>query len=186
MLRVIKAYNFAILSHPTLVNSLTGGGLAFTGDVFCQSYLEGPSPPTLSWPRALSMTAFGAFYSGGICVRVFSIYPGITPAVFKGSAFKSGAWASMLDNFVHVPLLYTPAFYAITISVREFSKRFLSSSDGPEEDVPCLIVQTMKEKYKETVVMCWAMWIPLQTVTFSIGESQSLSPFGVEKKGARC
>ena len=176
MLRLITAYNTLLLSRPTLINFLSGGTLALAGDVVCQRYLEGTGPcgsesppPQISWPRALSMTAFGSLYSGGVCVRVFALYPSLTPRIFETTAVRRGAWASFLDNFVHVPVLYTPGFYAITVAVREYAGG--GGGGGVEGgELLGLIWKTLEEKYKETVVTCWAMWIPLQTVTFSVGE----------------
>ena len=49
MLSLVNRYNTLILNHPTSVNFLSGGLLAFSGDVLCQKALE--AKDQVSWPR---------------------------------------------------------------------------------------------------------------------------------------
>ncbi|GMI16044.1 hypothetical protein TrLO_g1419 [Triparma laevis f. longispina] len=125
-IRLIQSYNILLQKHPTPVNFITGGTLGFVGDVICQVGLEGKkldksSSEFIDIRRSLSLSIFGSFYSGGICVRLYSLYPHLTPSFAKSRQLFKGMWASGMDNFIHVPFCYTPMFYFITDGIKGVS-----------------------------------------------------------------
>mmetsp|Transcript_4289 Transcript_4289/g.3490 ORF Transcript_4289/g.3490 Transcript_4289/m.3490 type:complete len:134 (+) Transcript_4289:290-691(+) len=61
---------------------------------------------------------------------------------------------SLVDNFIHVPILYTPAFYLTIGILQEHSLKET--------------IDTMLREYWPTLTLCWGMWIPLQAINFSI------------------
>ena len=67
---------------------------------------------------------------------------------------RCGLACSALDNFVHVPIVYTPAFYFFTGLLR---------GDGWEETM-----KVLRKCAVPSISACWVMWIPYQTVNFSV------------------
>merc|ERR1719215_1643330 len=71
----------------------------------------------------------------------------------KNSIVLNGAVVTALDNFLHVPFVYIPAYYMSTGFMRGF---------GAEASA-----QVLRDSWVETVGSCWLFWIPAQYVIFS-------------------
>jgi len=106
-------------------------------------------------PKAPSLAGYSGVYIGGVCGRIYSLYPRVAKWMFgaKMTPRIEGAVSTCLDNFVHVPLLYIPAFYTATGILR---------GEGSEA-----AFETLQGSWGETVVSCWGFWIPAQYVIFS-------------------
>jgi len=105
-------YNRHQAASPYLTNFVTGGILGGTGDIICQKSFNDENTP-FDYQRFASMLTFGAVYSGGFSTLVYSSYSRF-PKFLINTPAKMGLTCTLVDNFLHVPLLYTPAFYVMT------------------------------------------------------------------------
>ena len=110
---LFKRYSQLQSASPYTTNFFTGGFLGASGDVICQTFLSDSPDSPYDLQRLLAMSTFGAFYSGAFSTLVYRSYSRL-PAVLIDSKMKMGISCSLIDNFVHVPVLYTPAFYLVT------------------------------------------------------------------------
>ena len=105
--------------------------------------------------RTCAFAAFTGLYIGGACTALYSTYPRIAKWVLsKPSAKAVGAVSTLLDNFVHVPFFYMPAFYIGTCTLR-----------GEDWSTT---KQCLDANWLESVTSCWAFWIPAQFAIFSV------------------
>ncbi|EOD31603.1 hypothetical protein EMIHUDRAFT_231804 [Emiliania huxleyi CCMP1516] len=106
--------------------------------------------------RLLAVTSFSSFYTGIIATLCYeTIYPRLAAiAVPTQSAMVRGIFSSGVDNFLHVPFLYMPVFYFWTCIARG------GSLEGAKRD--------LERNWRESVVSCWAIWIPAQTANFTV------------------
>jgi len=128
--------------------------LGFLGDVVCQVAVEKRVAADFDFKRCFAMTTFGAAYQGGICYMLYSYYRRILPVWAMKTPLREGLGSTFIDNFVHVPLLYTPVFFWLTGALRGFEQDEISKQ--------------MNGKYVESVKACWVMWVPLQMGNFSM------------------
>jgi hypothetical protein len=70
------------------------------------------------------------------------------PKPFLSTQLRTGLSCSLIDNFVHVPLLYTPAFYALTGLMQG---RTMAEA-----------TETFNQGYLTSLTSCWMMWVPVQ------------------------
>merc|ERR1719512_99299 len=103
-------------------------GVAITisafGDVVCQ-YLENRHAAgadgkevAIDPRRTAAFAVTNGCYTGGICNFIFSKYPALCKqfVVAVGTTFTPrlfGTWCTIVDNFLHVPILYTPAIFIV-------------------------------------------------------------------------
>ena len=147
-------YNKILKTKPIFVNTSVGFILGFTGDIICQT-IESPqsSQSSQSPQRLLSITSFSGIYHGIVNPLIYKTYYKIIPNKIIKTPLQFGITCSLLDNFVHVPFLYTPSFFISTSLIQN------KSIDTGWE--------LMKEKYIPSLTACWALWVPLQIVNFS-------------------
>ncbi|GMH72435.1 hypothetical protein TrRE_jg5552 [Triparma retinervis] len=109
---------------------------------------------TFDYQRCLSMMTFGGIYNGFINLYVYNLYSLYFPPLLRSTPALFGISATLVDNFLHVPLFYTPGFYYITGLVQ---------GQRPRE-----INATLGNGYLESMVTCWAVWVPVQYVNFAL------------------
>lgn len=143
-----------LAERPATANLITGASLGLVGDIICQKWLEGVSNDKFDVRRSFSMICFGGFYGGGVSFRLYNLYPKILPSWFMKTPLREGVASSLIDNFLHVPFLYTPAFFLTTGLLQGAT---LDDS-----------VTTMRSGFWPSIMACWVMWIPLQAFNFSI------------------
>lgn len=122
----------------------------------------------IDWKRNAAFATFGFFYLGGIQYALYvPIFGRLFPhaAAFAAKPVREKArdvkgMASLmgqlfLDQFVHHPFVYFPAFYAT---------RELCMSDKPD-----LIgaMNTYRMNMKEDLIAIWKVWIPSMILNFS-------------------
>eukprot|EP00756_Hemistasia_phaeocysticola_P064587 Hpha_TRINITY_DN7916_c0_g1::TRINITY_DN7916_c0_g1_i1::g.146177::m.146177/K13348/MPV17; protein Mpv17 len=154
MSAVLRLYEKALRRRPNLTNVGMGGALAFAGDSICQFAIEGSSVEEFDPWRLIALTVFGLLYQGGLCANyVYPYYPKMLPRRLKETPLREGMAASSIDNFIHVPFFYLPAYF---IGVNTMSGTSLNEA-----------LRLMREQYMDTMKLCWLMWVPLQIVTFA-------------------
>lgn len=97
------------------VDVVAGLGLACGGDVICQLGIE--RVEVLDWRRTAAVSTFGGFYTGLICHFVYPMYPvwaRLLAPSFSRTTVGQGVLCTAIDNGVHSPLFYIPAFYLYT------------------------------------------------------------------------
>ncbi|KAF4753923.1 hypothetical protein FOZ62_024657, partial [Perkinsus olseni] len=156
-----STYNWYATHRPYRTNILSGGVLGFIGDQICQRVIE-TEDEGVGWRRSFAMTTFCAYYQGGVDTLIYALYHRMR-IPFRASAFGRGMMISLFDNLIHVPLLYTPAFY-VTLG--------LLQQHTIEETM-----DTMRREYLPTITLCWGMWIPLQLINFTLVPLRYQVPF---------
>ena len=73
------------------------------------------------WEEADELLCIGCFYNGNISIFIYGSYRKILPHRFIKTPFREGVSSSLVDNFVHVPFLYTPAFFVTTGMIQGMS-----------------------------------------------------------------
>ena len=150
--KMIHLYSAQLASKPLRTNVITAGLLALGSDIICQAVLE--QKKHLDLRRTLAITAFGAFYNGGICTLVYPLYFKVLPMALRQTSLRRGLGTTLLDNGIHTPMFYIPTFFLSTGMLQGDS---LAKS-----------VETMKAGYLEAIKYTWAMWIPFQYLNFSV------------------
>ena len=170
-------YRRALDDNPFRTNMLTGGVLAFAGDCVCQTLfpaaaatplpksskvssaeqapqqLEGNSfPASFSWRRAGGMVTFGVLVNGFWCTLVYPLYRRALPAFWLATPLREGVGSCFIDEFLHLPFVYSPAFFYITGLVQ---------GDSLDE-----CTETIREGWLTSLIATWLIWIPLQTLNF--------------------
>jgi len=144
----------AFAKRPMVANFVAGGALGAGGDIICQNLIEGAQVLEMDAPRFTGMTTFSAFYASTFSVWIFGLYPRILPKSMMKSRAREGIASSLLDCCVHSPILYLPAFYVWTGA---FQGRTPSQS-----------IETYKKQFKDVMTSLIVIWIPVQTLNFSI------------------
>lgn len=156
-----------------IANMGVGGSLAWMGDFLCQ-HLEvkkdnNPHDDVVfDWQRNFAFTAFGTFYMGGIANIVYTrAIPWIASRKTVKKVFslnnggntrkeflRRGFAGSLIDNTLHAPFLYLPSYFIFTDLMRGRDNRF--------------IAEHLERSYAVSLLSLWGIWIPVQTITFSV------------------
>lgn len=120
----------------------------------------------IDWKRNATFATFGLVYLGGV---QYSLYVPIFSRIFPGAkAFASAPIAAkikdgkglrdmfsqvFLDQFVHHPLMYFPAFYCLKEAV-----------NGGELSTG---LENYRNNYKEDLVALWKLWVPSTIINFT-------------------
>lgn len=120
----------------------------------------------IDWTRNGTFALFGLGYLGGV---QYSIYVPFFSRLFPGAASYAAAPLSAkikdvagtrnmlmqvgLDQFVHHPLMYFPAFYGLKEVVKGGTV-----SDG---------IAKYQKNYKEDLVALWKLWVPSTIINFA-------------------
>jgi protein Mpv17 len=154
--QLFQHYNKLLTTHPLRTNVATGGLLAGVSDIICQTLVEATDDDEQSFSirRTLSIAAFGAGYNGGICTVIYPLYTRLLPSWFAQTTMRTGLGSTIIDNCIHSPVFYVPTFFITTGMLQ---------GDSLETSVA-----TLTHGYWETMRMTWLMWVPLQSINFSI------------------
>ena len=123
----------------------------------------------IDWKRNMAFGAFGFFYLGGV---QYALYVPVFGRLFPNAAsfaaktirekmkdMKGIAALSaqvFLDQMVHHPLMYFPAFY--------ITRELVMHSDAP--DVKSALM-SYKDNMKEDLIALWKVWVPSTFVNFA-------------------
>ena len=151
----VKRITHAAIAHPLATNVATGAVLGAVGDAVCQLWVEGAD--RLDTARLGALVVFGGVYNGAIVTGVYRTYPWVVarlPMAARATPTHRAAAAAALDQGVHCPLLYTPAFY--------LAVGMMQGATFDEATVE------LKDKYTETVVACAGFWTPFMFFNFLV------------------
>jgi|TARA_B110000208_G_scaffold180128_1_gene229552 protein Mpv17 len=150
--KIASQYTRQLVSNPLRTNIATGGVLAFTSDLICQTVVE--KVESVAWKRTAAIAIFGMYYNGGICTLVYPLYSRVLPHWFASSPLRQGVGSTLVDNFIHSPIFYVPSFYMSTAILQGIDFN--------------TALTTLKRGYITTMLSTWLIWIPLQTFNFSV------------------
>mmetsp|Transcript_24547 Transcript_24547/g.35992 ORF Transcript_24547/g.35992 Transcript_24547/m.35992 type:complete len:452 (-) Transcript_24547:474-1829(-) len=126
----------------------------------------------VDWKRNFAFASFGFVYLG---VVQYTIYVNLFGRLFPGAAafaakslrgklkdakgMRDLGSQVFLDQFVHHPLMYFPAFYCI--------KELVTSSDSSEGPDFKRVLMEYKDNMKEDLVALWKIWVPTTVLNFA-------------------
>ena len=136
-------------------------------DYLVQTVIE--KKEKIDWKRNLAFASFGFFYLGGIQYTLYvPIFGRMFPnaASFAAKKMKDklkdvrGQFALVsqvfIDQCVHHPLMYFPAFY--------MTKEFVTSNGNPDFGKA---LTTCKQNMKEDLLALWKIWVPATLLNFA-------------------
>eukprot|EP00928_Gymnodinium_smaydae_P057362 TRINITY_DN40613_c0_g1_i1.p1 TRINITY_DN40613_c0_g1~~TRINITY_DN40613_c0_g1_i1.p1 ORF type:complete len:181 (-),score=27.12 TRINITY_DN40613_c0_g1_i1:133-675(-) len=138
--------------HPAPANMASGATLAFGADIVCQKHVEGAEE--LDVRRTCTFTTFGMFYTGGVASIIYRSYARVLPLVAQSTPLRFGISATLLDNFIHCPLIYTPTFYISTTLMMGHSLEYA--------------ITELRTRYFESQAACFAFWLPVMAFNFAL------------------
>ena len=135
----------------------------FSADLTCQTLWEGKNVKELDFRRLASITTFSGLYIGSICNGVYQLYPRLASRLLQQvgpgqplqlSSKSLGIFSTMIDNFVHVPLLYLPSYFVAI---------------GYMQGRSTLEIQAaFQDEYVTTLTSCWGFWVPFMGLNFAL------------------
>lgn len=151
-------------THPFKFGCVFSCAKTSFSDWLVQRYIE--KRERIDWKRNMTFASFGLVYLGGV---QYSLYVPVFGRLFPNAASYAGkslrdkladAVGSrsmvaqvVIDQFVHHPFLYFPAFY----SLKEVVNGGLVT-DG---------LAKYKKNYKEDLVALWKLWVPSTIINFA-------------------
>jgi len=133
-------------------------------DYLVQTYLE--KRERIDWRRNATFASFGLVYLGGVqyalYVPIFGrLFPGAASYAAKplrakladGAGSRSMLMQVVLDQFVHHPLMYFPAFYSL--------KEVVSGGSVSQG------LAKYGNNYQEDLLALWKLWVPSTIVNFA-------------------
>mmetsp|Transcript_7269 Transcript_7269/g.15867 ORF Transcript_7269/g.15867 Transcript_7269/m.15867 type:complete len:238 (+) Transcript_7269:230-943(+) len=161
--RAGTAYNNAAKKWPGSVGIITTVAKTSAADAFAQTIVEGKD--TIDWNRNAMFSIFGFAYLG--CwqyVLYAKLFPKITPTITATVGKVATAPALVfLDQCIHHPLMYFPAFYLLR-----------GAMEGRD---PRYSLEKCKNEMWENLKALWAVWVPAQLVNFSVVPLHLRVPF---------
>ena len=130
------------------------GALGLASDVICQHWVEGSQ--SMDPRRAFALTSFTALYNGVLCHIVYPLYTPLSRCFLPvtASAMLIGAGCTAIDNVIHSPFFYLPSYYLYVDTVQGAS---LAEA-----------AQHLREDWLEVTTTCFAIWVPIQGINFSV------------------
>ena len=137
-------------------------------DLFAQMGVEKKKWSEINWRRVVG---FGAF--GGIYVAFFMYYlyvwlltPLPTWLGLKGK-LVCGIFTMLVDQFIHTPFLYIPAYYLSCEWVK----------NKPNANLLADAYETWKREIKSTFKAALGVWLPAMTINFCVLPTHLMVPW---------
>jgi hypothetical protein len=151
-------------THPFKFGCVFSCAKTSFSDWLVQTYIE--RRERIDWKRNLTFASFGFVYLGGV---QYALYVPIFGRMFPNAASYAGKSLGskladaagsrsmvaqvVIDQFIHHPFLYFPAFY----SIKEVVNGGLVA-DG---------LAKYQRNYKEDLVALWKLWVPSTILNFA-------------------
>ena len=155
------------VEYPFAFGVVFSGAKTSISDLMAQKLVE--QRETVDWKRNMAFAAFGFFYLGGVQYAIYvpifgRIFPTIKPFTAKSIRDKMKDVRGMfecaaqvfLDQCVHHPLMYFPAFYC--------TRELVVHSDKPDL-MKCL--REYRNNIKEDLLALWTIWVPATLFNFA-------------------
>ena len=160
-MRLYAAYLRALRRRPLATQAATAGSIAGCGDLIAQDLetrwkAQDSGEQGWDWTRTRAFVAFGCGYTGAVQSVLFRSYerlfPAAPPAAPALSRLRPVLAKLCLNQFVVVPVLYFPLFFASTGLMRG------SSAEQA--------YQAYSERWWPTCLANWGLWLPAQALQF--------------------
>ncbi|PRW44428.1 peroxisomal membrane family [Chlorella sorokiniana] len=150
---VASWYNRTAQSHPLTVGVITSGLKTSAADVFAQKVIE--KREDFDWTRHAAFCAFGFAYLGGFQYWLYNVkFPSWCGTLTRMFGHRATApIKTFIDQALHHPFIYFPAFFAIKASV---SGQPMSSA-----------VDKYRSEIWDSLKALWMVWVPAQFVNFA-------------------
>jgi len=129
----------------------------------CDLVVQVQTQGEVNWERNMTFACFGLCYAGAAQYMIFNrIFPRILPGLSASRHGRSKgaiAAAALLDNFVHVPLLYMPAFYVAQQTAAHPEKSVLERLESARKE--------HRQNLYEDLVMQGSIMLPVQLANFA-------------------
>lgn len=143
-------YNRRMAVNPYQTTMFTGALIVPVGDFVCQYFTRGDKKH--DWWRSAGMMTFGLMYIGVFNAWLYRRY--VRWFKHVKNVRLNLACRVMTDNLIHIPLIWLPTFYFWTGTFKGESTEEISGR--------------LKESYLMAVLGSWLVWVPTNTLNFSI------------------
>ena len=144
-------------------------GTAFTGvktcvaDILVQKQYE--KRESIDWRRNLVFSSFGLCYLGAFQYVQYTLW---FPRLFPGSGAVVVAKRVGFDQIINTGMWYYPLFYMVQSCVMD--SRF-------DQETATAGLERYKRNITSDILYCWTLWVPFQTINFSIVPVHMRVPF---------
>lgn len=155
---LIFRLNNLIKNNPVLFGAGVALCKSLLADYLAQGVIENKTWDEINWRRTACIGLFGFCYTG---IGHFYIYCKLYPYLFRGVSSKIKPMGQlMVDQLVHCPFVYFPAFYCVknTVYHGTLSKDVISNS----------LDKYFNETMKQDLTDLWKLWIPANVLTFTV------------------
>ena len=169
------------IKYPLAFGVVLSGFKTSFSDLLVQKVVE--RKEKIDWRRNASFAAFGFLYLGGIQYALYvPIFGRLFPNAAKFAAkplkqkVKDGAGLfnlglqTFLDQCIHHPLMYFPAFYI----TRELVMGAKNDSGKPEIG---RVLNEYRKNMKEDLIALWKIWVPATLFNFAFMPMHLRIPF---------
>lgn len=165
-LRWTRAANKQVKEWPLT----TACAVASTKNSVCDALVQLGTEGKVDLRRNLTFVAFGFGWVGAGQFFLFNrLYPRLFSNLLASNPdAKTVAAVTILDNFVHIPLLYLPIFYA----TREVATTTKPLRDTVEGAISCY-----KRNFIDDVLMQAGIFVPAQAFNFALNPPHLRVPF---------
>ncbi|GMI49417.1 hypothetical protein ScalyP_jg11595 [Parmales sp. scaly parma] len=142
-----------------------------TSDLLVQTVIEKRKFEEIDWKRNASFATFGMLYLGGVQYALYvpimgRVFPNAAKFAAKSVAEKvkdakgiaALAGQVILDQLIHHPLMYFPAFY--------ITKEVVTSGGLRNADI-MKALNTYKQNMSDDLLALWKIWIPSTILNFA-------------------
>ena len=142
-------------------------GVAGVKNGLCDIAVQKFEGRDINWRRTATFAAFGVGWVGGGQYTLFNkVYPRLFPGLLlERRTLSSVAAATVVDNFVHIPFVYLPLFYA--------TREMAFSSPTPFESAR----RNWQTNFWEDITYQAGLFVPAQTVNFFFNPPYLRVPF---------
>ena len=167
------------LHYPLGFGIILSGVKTSASDLLVQTVVEQKSWQEIDWKRNAAFATFGFIYLGGVQYTLYvPIFGRLFPqaATFAAKPLKhklkdipgmiNVGLQTFLDQCVHHPLLYFPAFY--------MTKELVMGDTPP--NLP-RVLQDYRQNMHEDLVALWKIWVPATVINFAFMPMHLRIPF---------
>ena len=167
------------LRYPFESGAVLAGAKGALADWVSQSVSAAPGDYDAK--RTVSFGLWNALYCGGVCYYLYSkLFPQLVPLVLAAGAPKAVTTLGMVlfDNFLATPFVCLPTMYLCMALVESTAAAEPSSSLASTKVLNsrrrrCSVVLStaaanFRGEWRSTLLLSWALWIPIHCVTFSV------------------
>jgi protein Mpv17 len=149
--------------HAFVLGSCATGCKTSIADILVQKQYEGKKE--IDWKRNFVFASFGLFYLGAFQYVQYTIW---FPRFLPGTHWTDVAKRVCFDQTINTGLWYYPLFYVVQSMVMNNAFDQQRAEEG---------LQRYRNNIASDMMNCWQLWIPFQSINFSIVPIHLRVPF---------